>query len=98
MKIEEHTHPDLEKLGSLLEGSRIAMMATMDEDERLVSHLMSPLKMDEQGDVSFFVDSNSSKIQKLSIGIRPIARWFVCLLSPRLSSRPSPLPWASTVN
>jgi general stress protein 26 len=65
MKIEKQYAPDLEKLGSLIEDSGVAMMTTMDEDDRLVSRPMSPLKMDSQGVLWFFVDANSNKTDQL---------------------------------
>ena len=65
MKIEQQTASDLKKLGSLMEDSRISMMTTLDEDDRLVSRPMTPLKMDTQGVIWFFVDVNSNKTDQL---------------------------------
>ena len=65
MKIEDQSAPDLEKLGDLIKGSRVAMMATLDEDDRLVSRPMSPLKMDAEGVLWFFTDVHSDKVQQI---------------------------------
>lgn len=65
MKIEDQTSPDLEKLADLIEDSRTAMMITLDEDDRLVSRPMSPLKMDASGALWFFTDVKSDKVQQI---------------------------------
>lgn len=65
MKIEDQTSPDLDKLADLIEDSRTAMMVTLDEDDRLVSRPMSPLKMDASGALWFFTDVHSDKVQQI---------------------------------
>lgn len=65
MKIEDQNSPELEKLADLIEDFRIAMMITMDEDDRLVSRPMSPLKMDSYGALWFFTDLLSDKTQQM---------------------------------
>ena len=65
MKIEDQNSPELEKLADLIEDLRTAMMVTLDEDDRLVSRPMSPLKMDAYGALWFFTDASSSKVQQI---------------------------------
>ena len=65
MKIEDQTSPDLKKLADLIEDSRIAMMTTLDEDDRLVSRPMTPLKMDVDGALWFFTGANSDKVPQI---------------------------------
>lgn len=65
MKVEDQESPELEKLADLIEDLGAAMMITMDEDERLVSRPMSPLKMDTKGSFWFFTDINSNKVQQI---------------------------------
>ncbi len=65
MKIEDQNSPDLDKLADLIEDSRVAMMITLDEDDRLVSRPMAPLKMDKEGALWFFTAAHSSKVQQI---------------------------------
>lgn len=65
MKIEDQNSADFEKLADLIEDSRITMMTTIDEDDRLVSRPMSPLKMDADGALWFFTDIHSDKVQQI---------------------------------
>ena len=65
MKIENQSTPDLHKLAELIEDSRIVMMTTLDEDDRLVSRPMSALKMDTDGALWFFTSVDSSKVQQI---------------------------------
>lgn len=65
MKIERQNAPDLDKLGGLIEDSDVAMMVTLDEDDRLVSRPMSPLKMDTDGVLWFFTDKHSDKVPQI---------------------------------
>ena len=65
MKVEKQNAPDFEKLGGLIEDSNVAMMVTLDEDDRLVGRPMSPLKMDSDGVLWFFTDAHSDKAQQI---------------------------------
>ena len=65
MRIEDQDSPDFEKLADLIEESRTAMMTSLDEDDRLVSRPMAPLKMDASGALWFFTDVNSQKVQQI---------------------------------
>ncbi|OYU45256.1 MAG: stress protein [Burkholderiales bacterium PBB4] len=65
MKIENQNSADFENLADLIQDSRITMMTTLDEDDRLVSRPMSPLKMDADGAIWFFTDLHSDKVQQI---------------------------------
>lgn len=65
MKIEPQASDELTQLSNLIEGISVAMMTTIGEHAALVSRPMSPLNMDRQGALWFFVDLRSEKIERL---------------------------------
>lgn len=65
MKIENQTYPDLQKISDLIQGMHVAMLTSIDADDRLVSRPMSVLKMDGQGVFWLFADTNSTTVNQL---------------------------------
>lgn len=65
MKIEPQTNAELTQLGELIEGMSIAMLTNIHCDGALVSRPMSPLEMDADGAVWFFVDARTSHEKQL---------------------------------
>ena len=60
VKIETQSSAELTQLGDLIEGMSIAMLTTIHGDGALVSRPMSPLEMDVDGVVWFFVDARTA--------------------------------------
>ncbi|HSH88308.1 MAG TPA: pyridoxamine 5'-phosphate oxidase family protein [Methylophilus sp.] len=65
MKIQPQTKEELTKLGELIEDFRIAMLTFIDGKGALVSQPMGPIEMDADGNIWFFTDSTSEKVQHL---------------------------------
>ena len=65
MKIETQTYPDLQKISDLIKDMHIAMLTSIDADDRLVSRPMSVLKMDRNGVFWLFTDTNSTTVNQL---------------------------------
>lgn len=65
MKIDTQTAPDLQKIRDLIDGMHIAMLTSIDADDRLVSRPMSVLKMDSEGVFWLFADTNSTTVNQL---------------------------------
>ncbi len=61
MKIDPQSSAELTQLSRLIEGMSVAMMTTLDDDDALVSHPMSPLEMDSLSAIWFFADLGSKK-------------------------------------
>lgn len=57
----------LEKLKDLLEGTRICMLSTYNEDKRIHTRPMAYQDIDENGTIYFFTNEYSSKIDEISV-------------------------------
>lgn len=66
MKIERQSHPELEKLGELIDGIKFAMMTTAEANGALRSRPMSCMQMDQEGNLWFFTSQSSGKVQEAS--------------------------------
>jgi general stress protein 26 len=56
----------LEKLKTLVESIRVCMFATIDEAEDIFSRPMSTAKIDDEGNIWFFSNEYSEKVQDIS--------------------------------
>ena len=65
MKLKPQHTPELTRLGELIEGMPVAMMATQDEAGAIVSRPITTLEMDAQGALWFFTDLRSTKLEQL---------------------------------
>ena len=65
MKIETQRTAELTQLGALIEDMSIAMLTNIHSDGALVSRPMSPLQMDADGVVWFFVDATTTNEKNL---------------------------------
>lgn len=65
MKIHAQSSAALTQLGKLVEAIPVAMLCNLDSEGALVSRPMSPLEMDVNGALWFFIDVNSSKVEQL---------------------------------
>lgn len=65
MKIENQSSAELTQLGELIEDMSIAMLTNIHSDGALVSRPMSPLEMDADGAVWFFVDAKTTNEKQL---------------------------------
>jgi general stress protein 26 len=59
MKIETQSTPELTHLGALIENMRVAMLTNIDSDGELISRPMSPIEMDADGVLWFFIDATT---------------------------------------
>jgi general stress protein 26 len=57
--------PEWARLAALIEGTPVAMMATLDDAGALTSRPMTPLAMDASGALWFFTDLQSDKLAQL---------------------------------
>ena len=64
MKLKPQHTPELTRLGELIEGMPVAMMATQDEVGAIVSRPMTTLEMDAQGVLWLFTDMRSTKLKQ----------------------------------
>lgn len=60
MNVEVQSTAELTQLGALIGDMSIAMLTNVDDDGALVSRPMSPLEMDADGAVWFFVDATTT--------------------------------------
>lgn len=67
MKIETQSNAELKQLGALIEDMSIAMLTSIHRDGALVSRPMSPLEMDADGVVWFFVDATTTNEHDLAV-------------------------------
>lgn len=65
MKVETQSSAGLTQLGELIEDMSIAMLTNIHSDGSLVSRPMSPLEMDADGVVWFFVDATTTSEKHL---------------------------------
>jgi general stress protein 26 len=65
VKIQPQSNAELTQLGTLIEDMSIAMLTNVDNDGALVSRPMSPLEMDADGAVWFFIDATTSNEKQL---------------------------------
>jgi general stress protein 26 len=66
MKTASQNAPELEKLSELIKDMSVGMLTTMNSHSALVSRPISALEMDGSGDLWFFTDKNSEKIESLN--------------------------------
>ncbi|BDZ47222.1 pyridoxamine 5'-phosphate oxidase family protein [Naasia aerilata] len=59
------TKDELEQIGTIIKGSRIAVLTTMTEDGRLVSRPLATVDVEFDGDVWFFVSDDSEKVHQI---------------------------------
>lgn len=65
MKTEPQTNPDFIHLCDLIEGIPVAMLTNVDADGNLVSRPMSPMEMDRNGALWFFIDLRHAKVEHM---------------------------------
>lgn len=65
MKIHSQTTEERRKLAELIEDFDIAMLTFIDAQGALISQPMGPIELDAEGNLWFFTDSNSDKVQHL---------------------------------
>jgi general stress protein 26 len=65
MKIATQASAELTHVAKLIADIPIAMLTTLDADGALASRPMTPLEMDDQGALWFFIDVQSSKADRL---------------------------------
>lgn len=65
MNIEIQSSPELVHLGKLIESMSVGMLTHVDGDGTLMSQPMTPLEMDSNGTLWFFIDLRSTKIEHL---------------------------------
>ena len=65
MKLAKQDSAERKRLAELIEPVRVAMMTTIDDEGLLVSRPMTPLEMDADGNLWFFTDLRSSKVEQL---------------------------------
>lgn len=65
MKIHSQTTDERRKLAELIEDLDIAMLTFIDAQGALISQPMGPIELDAEGNLWFFTDSNSEKVQHL---------------------------------
>ena len=65
MNIENQNSPELAHVAHLIEGIGVAMLTHLQADGTLASRPMSPLEMDAQGAIWFFVDVRTEQAEHL---------------------------------
>ncbi len=65
MKIEAQTHSAFVELCGLIEQIPVAMLTNIDADGNLVSRPMSPIEMDRNGALWFFIDLRHAKVEHM---------------------------------
>ena len=65
MEAKAQKNKQLEKVRDLIEGIRIAMLTTVDEQSNLVSRPMAALQIDEDGTIWFFTKRTSPKVDQI---------------------------------
>jgi general stress protein 26 len=65
MESKPQKNEKLEKVRDMVQGIRIAMMTTIDEQGNLVSRPMAALQFDEEGNVWFFTNRSSPKVDQI---------------------------------
>ena len=65
MEAKTQTNKQLEKVRELIDGIRIAMLTTVDEQGNLVSRPMAALQIDEDGTIWFFTKRTSPKVDQI---------------------------------
>jgi general stress protein 26 len=60
------TKDELEQIGKIITGSKIAVLTTMTEDGRLVSRPLATVEVEFDGDVWFFVERDSTTVRHIS--------------------------------
>ena len=65
MESKPQKNEQMEKIRDMVETIRIAMMTTIDEQGNLVSRPMAALQFDEQGDIWFFTNRTSPKVDQI---------------------------------
>ena len=65
MESKPQKNEKLEKVRDMIGGIRIAMMTTVDEQGNLVSRPMAALQFDEEGNVWFFTNRSSPKVDQI---------------------------------
>ena len=65
MNIENQNSPELAHVAHLIEGIGVAMLTHLQADGTLASRSMSPLEMDAQGAIWFFVDVRTEQAEHL---------------------------------
>ncbi|GAB3642464.1 pyridoxamine 5'-phosphate oxidase family protein [Spirosoma arcticum] len=65
MESKPQKNEKMEKVRDMVEGIRIAMMTTIDEQGNLVSRPMAALQFDEEGNVWFFTNRSSPKVDQI---------------------------------
>ncbi len=65
MNIEKQGNAELTQLGGLIENMSVAMLTNIHGDGALVSRPMSPLEMDADGVIWFFVDATTTSNARL---------------------------------
>ena len=67
MNIENQNSPELAHVAHLIEGIAVAMLTQVQADGTLASRPMSPIEMDAQGAVWFFVDVRAEQSEHLRV-------------------------------
>ena len=67
MKIQNQNSPELAHVAHLIEGIHVAMLTHLQADGALASRPMSPIEMDAQGAIWFFVDVRSEQSEHLRV-------------------------------
>ena len=67
MNIENQNSPELAHVAHLIEGIPVAMLTHVQADGTLASRPMSPLEMDAQGAIWFFVDVRAEQAEHLRV-------------------------------
>jgi general stress protein 26 len=67
MKTSTQASPQLTQVASLIDGMRIAMLTTIEDDGSLASRPMTALEMDADGALWFFTDLRSAKVDHLRV-------------------------------
>lgn len=65
MKNENPPSVDLDKLGDLIDDIEVAMLTTQAADGSLVSRPLQTLQFDRKGDLLFFTEADSGKVDEL---------------------------------
>lgn len=65
METKPQINKSLEKVRDMIEDIRIAMMTTVDENNNLVSRPMAALQVDEDGNIWFFTQRSSPKVDQI---------------------------------
>lgn len=67
MKTEPQTNPEFSRLCDLIENIPVAMLTNLDAEGNLVSRPMSPMEMDRNGALWFFIDLRHAKVEHMGL-------------------------------